>query len=84
MPDIFTLDGPDVAAYVEAGVIGEVGPYLSNGFAEGFTASILQQGTVDGKLYALGYTDSAVVITYNEDMINALPNEIKARDSGAR
>lgn len=79
VPDIFTLDGPDVAAYVEAGVIGEVGSYLSEGFAEGFTASILQQGTVDGKLYALGYTDSAVVVMYNEDMINALPEEIKAK-----
>jgi len=82
MPDIFTLDGPDVAAYVEAGVIGEVGPYLSEGFADGFTASILQQGTVNGKLYALGYTDSAVVIMYNEDMINALPEEIKAKIPG--
>lgn len=79
MPDIFTLDGPDVAAYVDAGVIGEVGPYLSEGFAEGFTASILQQGTVDGKLYALGYSDSAVVIMYNEDMFNVLPDEIKAK-----
>lgn len=79
VPDIFTLDGPDVAAYVDAGVIGEVGSYLSEGFAEGFTASILQQGTVDGSLYALGYSDSAVAVMYNEDMINALPEEIKTK-----
>lgn len=79
MPDIFTLDGPDVAAYVDAGVVGEVDSYMSAGFKEGFTPSILQQGTVDGKLYALGYTDSAVAVMYNEDMINALPDDIKAK-----
>lgn len=78
MPDIFTLDGPDVAAYVDAGVLGELDGYLSEGFIDGFTESIIQQGTVDGKVYALGYSDSAVAFMYNEDMINALPDDVKA------
>ncbi|MGM7723216.1 extracellular solute-binding protein [Metabacillus sp. Hm71] len=78
MPDIFTLDGPDVAAYVEAGVVGELDGYLSEGFKDGFTPSMIDQGTVDGKFYALGYTDSAVAVMYNEEMINALPEDIKA------
>jgi fructooligosaccharide transport system substrate-binding protein len=79
MPDIFTLDGPDVAAYVDAGVIGELDSYMSNGFKEGFTDSIIQQGTVDGKFYAMGYSDSAVAVMYNEDMIKALPADIQAK-----
>lgn len=78
VPDIFTLDGPDVAAYVEAGIIGELDGYMSEGFKEGFTDAMIGQGTVDGKFYAMGYQDSGVVIMYNEDMINALPEEIKA------
>ncbi|WP_066309533.1 sugar ABC transporter substrate-binding protein [Bacillus sp. FJAT-29814] len=78
MPDIFTLDGPDIAAYADSGVIGEVDPYLSDGFKKGFTQAIIDQGTVDGKLYGMGYSDSGVAIMYNEDMINALPDDIKA------
>ncbi|WP_270169520.1 hypothetical protein [Paenibacillus sp. SYP-B4298] len=78
MPDIFTLDGPDVAAYVEAGVIGELDGYMSPGFHDGFTEAMIKQGTVDGKFYAMGYQDSGVVAMYNEDMIQALPDEVKA------
>lgn len=78
LPDIFALDGPDIAAYVEAGVIGELDSHLSDGFKEGFTDSIIQQGTVDGKFYGMGYSESAVMVTYNKDMINALPKEIQA------
>lgn len=78
MPDIFTLDGPDVSAYVNAGLVGELDSYMSEGFKEGFTQAMIDQGTVDGTFYAMGYQDSGVAIMYNEDMINALPEEIKS------
>lgn len=78
MPDIFTLDGPDIGAYVDSGLVGELESYMSEGFKEGFTQSIIDQGTVDGKFYGMGYSDSGVAIMYNEDMINALPEEVKA------
>lgn len=78
MPDIFTLDGPDVAAYVDSGLLGELDGYMSNGFKEGFTKAMIDQGTVEGKFYAMGYQDSGVAVMYNEDMINALPADIKA------
>lgn len=78
VPDIFTLDGPDVAAYVDSGVIGSLDNYLSFGFKEGFTDAMIEQGTINGQMYALGYSDSGVIISYNEDMIKALPNEIKS------
>lgn len=78
MPDIFTLDGPDIAAYVDSGLLGELDGYMSEGFKEGFTEAIIDQGTVDGKFYGMGYSDSGVAIMYNEDMINALPDDVKA------
>ena len=78
VPDIFTLDGPDVASYVEAGVVGDLEGLLSEEFINGFTDAMLEQGTVNGKLYALGYQDSGVVVMYNEDVINELPPDIKA------
>lgn len=78
MPDIFTLDGPDIAAYVDSGLLGELDGYMSEGFKEGFTEAIIDQGTVDGKFYGMGYSDSGVAIMYNEDMIKALPDDVKA------
>ena len=78
VPDIFTLDGPDVAAYVDSGVIGPLDNYMSPGFKDGFTGAMIQEGTVNGQMYALPYSDSGVIISYNEDMINALPDDIKA------
>lgn len=78
MPDIFALDGPDIGAYVDSGLLGELDGYLSEGFKDGFTEAIISQGTVDGKFYGMGYSDSAVGMMYNEDMINALPEDVKA------
>ena len=77
MPDIFTLDGPDVDAYVESGVVGDLDDYMAPGFKDGFTSAMLGQGTINGKFYAMGYQDSGVTVMYNEDMINALPEDIK-------
>ncbi|MCP8970675.1 ABC transporter substrate-binding protein [Ectobacillus ponti] len=82
VPDIFTLDGPDVAAYVESGVIAPLDDYMSQGFKDGFTKAIVEQGTVGGKFYAMGYSDSGVAIMYNEDMIKALPADVQAMVPG--
>ncbi|WP_026695632.1 ABC transporter substrate-binding protein [Peribacillus kribbensis] len=78
MPDIFTLDGPDIAAYADSGLLGELDDYMSDGFKDGFTKAIVEQGTVKGKFYGMGYSDSGVAVMYNEDMINALPKDVKA------
>ncbi|MBN1468783.1 MAG: extracellular solute-binding protein [Fusobacteriaceae bacterium] len=78
MPDIFTLDGPDVSAYVDSGVIGPLDANMSQGFKDGFTSAMIQEGTVNGEFYAMPYSDSGVIISYNEDMIKVLPENIKA------
>ncbi len=77
VPDIFTLDGPDVASYADSGVIGTLDGIIDSNFVNGFTDAMIEQGTVDGKLYALGYQDSGVAIMYNEDVIQELPQEVK-------
>lgn len=78
MPDIFTLDGPDVSAYVDSGVIGSLDSYMSQGFKDGFTSAMIQEGTVNKEFYAMPYSDSGVIISYNEDMIKVLPEDVKA------
>jgi len=78
MPEIFTLDGPDVAAYADSGVIQPVNSVLDQSFIDGFTDAMLQEGTVSGQLYALGYQDSAVGIALNRKIVQYLPEDIKA------
>jgi len=78
MPEIFTLDGPDVASYADSGVIQPVESVVPQSFINGFTASIIQQGTFNNEFYALGYTDSAVGIGLNKNIIKYLSEDIKA------
>ncbi|MFB5661251.1 ABC transporter substrate-binding protein [Alteribacillus sp. HJP-4] len=66
LPDVLTLDGPNTAAYAEADIIAPIGEYLSN--KDDFLPSIIDQGTYDGELYAIGYSESGVGIFYNKDM----------------
>ena len=65
LPDVLTVDGPNIAAYASNGIIQpleelteeEKGVYLE---------SIIEQGTYDGKLYALGAMESSVGLYYNK------------------
>ncbi len=78
MPQIFTLDGPDVASYADSGVIQSLNDVIPQSFLDGFTASMIQQGTFNNEMYALGYQDSGVAIGLNKDIIKYLPEDKKA------
>ena len=78
MPQIFTLDGPDVASYADSGVIQPLDNVIPKSFMDGFTASMVQQGTFNNEMYALGYQDSGVAIGLNKDIIKYLPDDKKA------
>lgn len=67
LPDVLTLDGPNTAAYAESGIIAPIDEYISN--KDDFLPSILEQGTYDEKLYAIGYSESGVGIYYNKEML---------------
>lgn len=68
LPDVFTVDGVTVAQYADAGAIIPIDQYFTSEELSDFNPSIIQQGTYDGKLYALGAMDSSVGIFYNKDM----------------
>ncbi len=69
LPDAFDLDGPLVARLVEAGLLAPLeGSFSENELAD-FLPTILEQGTIDGQLYALGAFDSAVVLYYDREML---------------
>jgi ABC-type glycerol-3-phosphate transport system substrate-binding protein len=68
LPDVFDIDGPLVARYVQAGLLQTLEQALGPEDRADFLPSILAQGTIDGKLYALGAFDSAVVLYYDRQM----------------
>lgn len=75
LPDVLTLDGPNTAAYAKSGVIAPIGEFITD--QEDFLPSILEQGTYDDHLYAIGYSESGVGIYYNEKMLEDAGIDLK-------
>lgn len=71
MPDVLTIDGPTVAANAEAGVIAPLDEYFDQSDLDDFNEDIIEQGTYNGKLYAVAAMDSSVLFFYNKDMFEA-------------
>lgn len=67
LPDVLTLDGPNTAAYAKSGILVPIDEYISN--RDDLLPSIVEEGTYDGKLYSLGYSESGVGIFYNKKML---------------
>lgn len=66
LPDLLTLDGPNTAAYAESDIITPIDRYIED--EEDFYPSIIEQGTYEDNLYAIGYSESGVGIYYNKEM----------------
>lgn len=69
LPDVLTVDGPNIAAYAANGIIQPLAE-LTEKERNIYLESILEQGTYDGKLYALGVMESSVGLYYNKDIIS--------------
>lgn len=75
LPDVLTVDGPNVAAYAANGIIQplaelteeEKGIYLD---------SIIEQGTFNDELYALGAMESSVGLYYNNAILQEAGIEV--------
>jgi multiple sugar transport system substrate-binding protein len=71
MPDVFELDGPLVARFVAAGLLAPLDGLMSPGELRDFLPTVLAQGTIGGRLYALGAFDSAAVLYYDRRLFAA-------------
>jgi len=78
LPDILYVDGPNISNYAATNIIVPIDKYFSSTDLLDFVNSIKVQGTYNGKLYALGATESSVALYYNKDMLDAAG--IKAPD----
>lgn len=68
LPDVLTVDGPNVAAYAANGIIQPLAE-LTEEEKSVYLDSIIDQGTYDDKLYALGVMESSVGLYYNKDIL---------------
>ena len=68
LPDVITVDGPNVSAYAANGIIQPLAE-LSDEEKAVYLDSIIEQGTVDDKLYALGAMESSVGLYYNKAIL---------------
>lgn len=71
MPDVFTVDGPTVAANAESGVILPIDQYFTEEDKKDFNPDIIEQGTYKGQLYTVAAMDSSVLLFYNKDLFEA-------------
>lgn len=79
LPDVLTVDGPNVAAYAMNGIIQPLAP-LTEAEEAVYLPSIIEQGTYQGELYALGAMESSVGMYYNKDILEKAGVEIPDMD----
>ena len=79
LPDVLTVDGPNVAAYASNGIIQPLAELTEEERSE-YLPSIIEQGTVNGDLYALGVMESSVGFYYNREIIEEAGIDIPDAD----
>ena len=69
LPDILYVDGPNVSVYAANGITIPLDDFFPDEDWADFLASSKEQNTYDGKIYAVGATESSVALFYNRDML---------------
>lgn len=80
LPDVLTVDGPNISAYAANGIIQPLADLTEEEEKE-YLPSIIEQGTVNDNLYALGVMESSVGFYYNKDIIAEAGIEIPDADN---
>ncbi|PDT34577.1 ABC transporter substrate-binding protein [Rhizobium sp. M10] len=74
LPDVMELDAPFLANYVWSGYLQPIKPLIDKDVVDDMTESNIAQGTypIDKDLYAIGLTDSSVVLYGNKKYLEAI------------
>lgn len=78
LPDILFVDGPTVSVYAANEITLPIDDFFTKEDWDDFLDSSKQQNTYDGKIYAIGATESSVALYYNVDMLEAAGIRIPA------
>lgn len=80
LPDIITVDGPNVSAYVANNIIQPLVGITDDEKAK-YLPSVIEQGTINNKLYALGLMESSTLFFYNKDILNEVGIQVPSFDN---
>lgn len=81
--DVVEMDGPTIGSYVYNKKLSPLPGFVSDATIGNATTAITTQGTVDGKLYALGIFDSGLGIWGNKKLLDAAGVKYPTSLSGA-
>lgn len=70
LPDIISMDGPSVTNYADSGIVVPMDEYFTDEELSDFVPSVITQGTYNDELYALGTSESSVLLFYNKKMFD--------------
>jgi fructooligosaccharide transport system substrate-binding protein len=72
LPDIIAIDSPNIAAYADAGIIDNIDKYITSEEKSDYVDSVIKQGTINNKLYALSGMDAPVGLYYNKELLQSI------------
>lgn len=77
-PDVFQMDYAKLAQYVENGVMAPLDDYVADGSLDlsNVAQSVIDSGSIDGKLYAVSTGTNAPVMLYRKDILDDLGIEL--------
>ncbi len=69
LPDVLDIDGPFVGPWAADDLLLPLDEFVDDALRADMLPSLIEQGTYNGKLWALGAFDSALVVYYNRDIL---------------
>lgn len=70
LPDILDVDGPFVASYAYGKIFRPINDFFDEEYLSDFIPSIIDQGTWNDQLWALGAFGSSIGVMVNQDLID--------------
>lgn len=69
LPDVLDIDGPYVGPWAAEGLLAPLDRYITPEMRADLLPSLIEQGSYDGQVYALGAFESALVVYYDCDLL---------------
>lgn len=68
-PDVLAVDAPKIAKYQKDGWIRDISEFLTEEEKADYMDSVIEQATIDGKLYALSAMETPTALFYNKEIV---------------
>lgn len=72
LPDIIAVDSSDVASKVNNGLLVDFSSYVTEDEKNSYVTSVIEQGTINNKLYTLSGMEAPAGLYYNKTMLKSV------------